>query len=37
MERSMRFSDYEQLHFERRSNGVLLITLDRSAYPTMGS
>ena len=25
----MRFSDYEQLRFERRDNGVLLITLDR--------
>jgi enoyl-CoA hydratase len=25
----MRFSDYEQLRFERRNNGVLLITLDR--------
>ena len=25
----MRFSDYEQLRFERRGNGVLLITLDR--------
>ncbi|HCU95700.1 MAG TPA: enoyl-CoA hydratase [Actinobacteria bacterium] len=25
----MRFSDYQQLRFERRDNGVLLITLDR--------
>ena len=25
----MRFSDYEHLRFERRNNGVMLITLDR--------
>ena len=25
----MKFSEYEQLRFERRDNGVLLITMDR--------
>ncbi|HTQ93077.1 MAG TPA: hypothetical protein VMK84_26655, partial [Streptosporangiaceae bacterium] len=28
-EQSVKFSEYEQLRFERRDNGVLLITMDR--------